>query len=85
MEKHSGDTLIDFVGLEEAQKEVKNMEEPLKKEQLREMEWFQVLRLEDLQEAKRKETFNSFAMRNNYKKLDDAKIDYLIYKHELNM
>jgi hypothetical protein len=55
------------------------------KKQLEELAWFQVLSIEDLPEAKRKETFKSFAARNGYKKLEDAKLDYLIYKHELNM
>lgn len=56
------------------------------KEELEEMRWFQVLSLEDLPEARRNETFRSYCMRTNqYPDKENTKLNYLIYKHELDL
>lgn len=59
------------------------MEKPTK-QQLKDMMWFQVLSVEDLPEAYRQETFKSWSMRNNIKPSIESKLDFIIYKQELN-
>lgn len=56
------------------------------KEQLQELAWFRVLDIKDLPEAKRKESYHSFWQRMNKSPFEDStKLDYLIYKHELDL
>lgn len=56
------------------------------KEELKEMMQFQVLSVEDLSEARRKETFFRYWQRTKQPPYElETKLNYLIYKHELEL